>query len=1180
VKITNIGTDPTGELTVTWTDGDPSAFVYPGTIPSIAVNGDANLIISPASNLTPNPNGTPKTYTATLTVGSSSFSNLKPKTYRLSFTVHPDEIIDIQPVIQPVAAIDGGIAEYAPTFPDASAITAYLKFTYPNVTAIGSEDAGSASIPVSDWADADGYDPDKPGSYTFTATLGAIPPPVNYVNPHNLTTSVEVTLAAPVDAMAPLIRRSPASYEGFVGERQPYRLTVTAESLDGGRLSYQWYTNTVNDYLLGSPSLITGANSTLEDYSIALDSVGATYYWCEVTSTNTDPRITGNKAVTVKSHIAEVAVRYAVLTVEGGEGGGEYTVGDRVPIAADPPPDEQIFYQWIQKSGPPITLPDAATGTVAMPAGDVFIAAEYAPDALYRLTVVNGAGGGSYPAGAQVGIRANSAPAGQVFDRWELTAGSGTALPAGSAGTVTMPAGDLTVTARYRTADPGTPDYLLTVVNGSGGGRYPAGTQATVTANPAPEGQVFDRWELTAGSGVALPETAVGAIVMPAEDVTLTALYKSGTSEPPEDGDRYTLTVVNGTGSGLYSAGAQAVIAANPAPEGQSFDRWELTAGSGVTLPETAVGAVVMPAEDITVTALYKSGNPEPPEGGDEYTLTVVNGSGGGRYPAGTQAAIAADPAPEGQSFDRWELTAGSGVALPETAVGAVVMPAEDVTVTALYTSGNPEPPEDGDRYTLTVVNGAGSGRYPAGAQVSVTANPAPEGQTFDRWELTAGARAALPEAAAGTVIMPAGDLTIAALYKTAVFPPGGGGGGGGVNNASGGGSSGGSGLAPTADGGQISLDYSRSGGTVVIRLPEIKVREIAGKAADGAAEINIRMMTGATDVTFTPKEGLRDLTAGGLSVTVDFPLGAVTLDSAAIRSLVAQAAGSDITIAVRPAAASPLASNLAAALPGGAVGYDVSVYSGGRLIHSYTGKISVAVPYDGRLPVAAWYVGGEGAGSADIEKIDSFYSTLAKTVTFTPPHLSLYAVGYAGGGWPFVDVREDEWFYSAVEYAAARGLMEGVSETVFEPNAPATRGMFVSILGKIAGADIVTYAENPFADVKSGEYYEPYIRWARKKDIVSGVGDGRFDPESGVTREQMAAILVNYVRHMNITLGSGAGAVFADEADISPWARDAVSLLAEAGVVKGVGDGRFAPDQYATRAEIAAILSRITRGV
>jgi hypothetical protein len=434
---------------------------------------------------------------------------------------------------------------------------------------------------------------------------------------------------------------------------------------------------------------------------------------------------------------------------------------------------------------------------------------------------------------------------------------------------------------------------------------------------------------------------------------------------------------------------------------------------------------------------------------------------------------------------------------------------------------------------------------------------------------------------------MPAGDVTVTALYRRLGTPSGGGdgGGGGGVNNASGGGPTGGSGLAPTADGGQINLDYSRSGGTVVIRLPEAKVREIAGKAADGAAEISIRMMTGATDVTFTPKEGLRDLTAGGLSITVDFPQGAITLDSAAVRSLVAQAAGSDITIAVKPIAASPLASNLPAALPAGAAGYDISIYSGGRLIHTYSGKISVVMPYDGRLPVAVWYVGGDGAvnGDAvndDIERIDSFYSALSKTVTFTPPHLSLYAIGYAGGGWPFADVREGDWFYYEVEYAAARGLMEGVSETMFEPNAPATRGMFVSILGKIAGADIVTYAENPFADVKSGEYYEPYIRWARKKDIVSGVGDGRFDPESGVTREQLAAILVNYVRHMNITLNLGAGVVFTDEADISPWAKAAVSLLAEAGVVKGMEDGRFAPDQYATRAEIAAILSRLTRGV
>jgi hypothetical protein len=328
--------------------------------------------------------------------------------------------------------------------------------------------------------------------------------------------------------------------------------------------------------------------------------------------------------------------------------------------------------------------------------------------------------------------------------------------------------------------------------------------------------------------------------------------------------------------------------------------------------------------------------------------------------------------------------------------------------------------------------------------------------------------------------------------------------------------------------------------------------------------------------VTFTPKEGLRDLAAGGLSVTVDFPQGAVSLDSAAVQSLVAQAAGSDITIAVKPITAPPITSNLSAALPVGASGYDISVYSGGQLIHSYAGKISVVVPYDGRLPVAAWYIGGDGA----LEEIESFYSALAKTVTFTPPHLSLYAVGYAGGGWPFADVSAGDWFYSAVEYAASRGLMEGASDTLFEPNAPATRGMFVSILGQIAGADIVAYTENPFTDVKSGEYYEPYIRWARKRDIVSGTGDGRFDPESGVTREQMAVILANYVRSAGISLNTGAAVVFADDAQISPWARSAVDLLASAGILKGMEDGSFAPNRTATRAEIAAILSRLARSL
>ena len=204
--------------------------------------------------------------------------------------------------------------------------------------------------------------------------------------------------------------------------------------------------------------------------------------------------------------------------------------------------------------------------------------------------------------------------------------------------------------------------YTLTVVHGSGGGFYLTNSTVSISANAAPAGEVFDNWT---GAAVADPFSATTSLIMPSSNVTVTAVYGSA---PPT----FLLTVVNGTGSGSYAAGANVPITANAPPAGEVFLNWIGAVMADSNSPATTL---IMPAGPVTVTANY--GAPPP-----TYTLVVVNGSGSGSFTANTTVSIAANPAPPGEVFGSWS---GASVADATAADTTLVMPASDVTVTAAY---------------------------------------------------------------------------------------------------------------------------------------------------------------------------------------------------------------------------------------------------------------------------------------------------------------------------------------------------------------------------------------------------------------------------------------------------------------------------------------------------------------
>ena len=331
----------------------------------------------------------------------------------------------------------------------------------------------------------------------------------------------------------------------------------------------------------------------------------------------------------------------------------------------------------------------------------------------------------------------------------------------------------------------------------------------------------------------------------------------------------------------------------------------------------------------------------------------------------------------------------------------------------------------------------------------------------------------------------------------------------------------------------------------------------IKAQTLDLLVKENVRQFTVATDHLVSVNIGLDTLKqldtayAGG-----DIILRADKVD--ALRSTEAKA-----TIGTRPT-------------------YDLSlVYlSGGKEtpIANLNGHtISVRLPYtpaNGEQTGNLYAVYVDDAGKVEwITK--SSYNASLKAVVFETGHFSVYGVGYKNPAPAFTDIT-GHWAADNILFAASRGLLSGTSDTTFSPDTGMTRGMFVTALGRLAGINPDSYQTGKFTDVKADAYYAPYVNWAAQTGIVEGVTATTFAPDTNINREQMAVIMKNYAAKLGYDLPQTLKAVtFADNTQISSWAKDAVKSMQQAGILAGKNENKFDPKGTAIRAEVATVLRR-----
>ena len=165
------------------------------------------------------------------------------------------------------------------------------------------------------------------------------------------------------------------------------------------------------------------------------------------------------------------------------------------------------------------------------------------------------------------------------------------------------------------------------------------------------------------------------------------------------------------------------------------------------------------------------------------------------------------------------------------------------------------------------------------------------------------------------------------------------------------------------------------------------------------------------------------------------------------------------------------------------------------------------------------------------------------------------------------------EWATEAVESLQKKGILSGVGEGRFEPSRAITREEFVKLICEAFGFGKSTGMVN-FSDVASNEWYAPYIGKAYELGIINGVSESSFGVGATLTREDMAVITCRVLEYAGIELNYTAKN-FVDANTINDYALNSVNALANAGVIKGVGDNKFMPKNSGLRAEVAVILYR-----
>ena len=476
----------------------------------------------------------------------------------------------------------------------------------------------------------------------------------------------------------------------------------------------------------------------------------------------------------------------------------------------------------------------------------------------------------------------------------------------------------------------------------------------------------------------------------------------------------------------------------------------------------------------------------------------------------------------------------------------------------------------------------ASAARAKAGDKVTLTAAPA---SGYQLKTLTLTPETALDKTVSASTLtytftMPANDVAVTAAF--AVKPSSG-------SGAGGGGGAGGGAVAPAPtdsgsssitapDGTKVPATVEVKNGTAAVSADSSKLTAVSGKDSltlDLSADSTVRTVSLTGDVVAA-------LAGAKNGAALTLPNGTVALDRETLTALgsAAQADGM-ASISIASADKSSLTDAQRKYLPKNGTILNISAQvqpknGTATHIHALNGTASVSVAYslksgENAAHLVAYYLAEDGS----FEKLPVIYDAATGKATFKTTHFSTFVITHEYSS-DFSDVNLRKWFYNEVNTALENGWFKGLTATRFGPDDGMTRAMLVQVLYRMSGSKAASTAQ--FTDVADGKWYAEAIAWASENGIVNGFTDGRFQPDTLITRQQLAAILYRYDTYRGHTpQGSAALDGYADAASVESWAAEAMSWANGNGLVTGVTPTTLVPNGTATRAQVAVILSRYT---
>ncbi len=174
-----------------------------------------------------------------------------------------------------------------------------------------------------------------------------------------------------------------------------------------------------------------------------------------------------------------------------------------------------------------------------------------------------------------------------------------------------------------------------------------------------------------------------------------------------------------------------------------------------------------------------------------------------------------------------------------------------------------------------------------------------------------------------------------------------------------------------------------------------------------------------------------------------------------------------------------------------------------------------------------------------------------------------------------------NKWYHSAVDFVINTGLMGSTTteDLIFEPETKVSRAMVASILYRIAGNDEKPEYQGTFSDVGYGKWYTTAIEWCAANGLCNGKGDGTFDPNGNVTRQELAVFMYNLAKFLGRDVtGKADLSTFADASAVPDWSKEYLAWAVDAGIISGQAEGGktfLKPVAGAMRCELASILMR-----